>query len=197
MGNEKTIPGYWRDLATQLTNEELIAYSQNGVGGAIREILKDSFTEITKQLSSDCVEVGALFAPLAFELPYQVSRVLFLDPAYKIRRPQFNTKIPYELSTLQLPDGIQQITQWLQGETLLILGSVVNYLARETVSRLIRDSNITEVIVGNNFQAGFGEKHESRIRTPRDLQGLFLENGFKEQPNVFHTDVTVVGIFSR
>ncbi|MCA9371440.1 hypothetical protein KC726_00935 [Candidatus Woesebacteria bacterium] len=194
MTSESTIVGYWRELISQLSDEELIAYSKNG---PIRRVLVEDILPHLASHPQDVIEIGALFAPLTLELPWQVSRALLLDPIYKVRKPQLNLDFSIELSASYLPVGLEQISNWLQRPSLVVLENVLNYVSRDTIQRLLEDSRITTIILGNNSQASFGDMHQERLRSPIDILDLLRSQRFINEGEMFQTETTLAGIFVR
>lgn len=186
------IVNYWKSLGRDLTVPELKAYSDNGpVRGILRDLLR---VAPPISLPSEAVEIGAMYSPIAVEIG-KFSRTLLVDPIYSESGcPDFG----YSVSTTSnpLPDSLDEINSWLEGQGVLVLENVINYFGRDTVVDLL-NLNFSHLIVGNNSGASFGDKHPNRLDSPNKIQIALENHGFNPIVDPFTTKDTLVGIYVR
>lgn len=192
MSNEGNIVEFWKNLGTELTPDELIAYSNNG---PVRQILREIVPTTTQP--KNAVEIGAMLAPLSFEIP-EFKKLLLVDPVYsKTKLP--NSKTSKQISTLAtpLPDAIPAILRWTNEKTTLILENVLNYLSKDTAYKLLSNSHFTSLILGNNSGASFGDKHPDRFTSSNEIKDTLVDFGFQPVTEPFFTPTLLAGVFER
>lgn len=192
---------FWKGLGVQMTQEELIAYSENG---PIRTILLDQLEDLKTSCykpTSKLIEIGGMLQPFAFEMcnryPKIITYIQLIDPIYSVQKiPDKN--IPNNIFLETFPEGVESLLHLFNNEleSTLILENVINYLPLDIVGNIIKSPMISSVIIGNRSNASWGEFNHEKASHEQLLEELFAQE-YRWVSEPFITDTAIAGILCR
>ena len=192
------IPRFWVDeIGRELKPEEMVAYTENS---PVRQILLDMQSEglHTFLTRHSPVEIGAMLNPFYVAYGFRDFEGLAIDPIYRVK-PLHDRR--YKIIAGTIEENFSGVVSWVAEHkpAILIMENVVNYLPREVFVRLLNISGVNGIIIGNNFEAFWGEPHPERVRDVVALESIVAAAQYKPFDNdtLFKTTRMLCGIFIR